>query len=178
VAQSGTGDGSGRQDEAPGASAAARVRTSGADFSSSFSKLEDVISRACARHTDWEARIAGGIQAALEFAAACPAAANALTLQARRADRDGHREEEVIAYFTELLAEAAPPQKLFPICTDEAIVESIATVVRGSLLRGDADQLPNVAPDLIYLALVPYAGISEARRWTELFMPVSSVGGT
>jgi hypothetical protein len=40
-------------------------------------------------------------------------------------------------------------------------------VVRGHLLSGTADQLPSLAPELVYLALMPYTGLAEARRWTE-----------
>ena len=44
-------------------------------------------------------------------------------------------------------------------------MESIATIIRGHLQLGTADELPGIAPDLVYITLMPYLGISEARRW-------------
>jgi hypothetical protein len=40
-------------------------------------------------------------------------------------------------------------------------------VVRGHLLAGTEDQLPEVAPDLVYLALLPYLGLEGTKRWVE-----------
>ena len=44
-------------------------------------------------------------------------------------------------------------------------------MIRGHLLAGTADQLRSVAPDAIYLALLPYLGLEATRRWAE---PASS----
>jgi hypothetical protein len=171
--------GIGDQGDRSGLSAAARTRLSGEDFATSFARLRHVIDRSCARHSRWQAQIAGGIQATLDFAVACPASARALTIQARGDDRDGAQSEEaVLAYFTERLAKVTPAQEVMPIRTEAAIVESIATIVRGHLRRDSTDELSDVAPDLIYLALVPYAGVEQARHWTELFLPVSALYGT
>jgi hypothetical protein len=128
---------------------------------------------ACIAETAWEARVVAGINAALAFVAAEPAKAEALTIKARRhgpGDRDHAR--EVIDYFAGLLGEVAPAEKRFPVSTDEGIVEAMATVVRGHLLGGTADQLPAVAPDLVYLALMPYLGLAGTRRWVESISPI------
>jgi hypothetical protein len=154
-------------------SAAARVRAEGEDFTASFIKLQDAVRDACTAETQWEARIVAGIKAALAFVAAEPGKAKALTLKARLpgpGERDNER--EVIAYFAGLLHEVAPAEKRFPVSTDEGIVEAVATVIRGHLLGGTADQLPAIAPDLVYLALMPYLGLAATRRWVDTISPV------
>ena len=134
-------------------------RAQGEGFSTSFGQLQGEVEGACRRVTGWEARVAAGVRAALEFAAAHPAEARALTIEARSADPAVDREDDVIAYFTQLLHDAAPDEKLFPIAADRAMVASIAMIVRSHLVIGSAKQLPDLAPDLAYLILLPYRGL-------------------
>jgi hypothetical protein len=156
------------EDRAADADPPTRWRPPTADFLASFVALQGAVSRACARHDEWQAKVAAGVRAALEFAAADPAGAHALTIDARRQRlEEGDREQEVVGYFASLLADVAPAEKRFPISTDEGAVEAIAMVARGHLLAGTAERLPELAPELIYLALMPYTGLSEARNWTE-----------
>jgi hypothetical protein len=152
-----------------GLTAAARVRTAGPEFSTSFGALRDAVRRACAAETQWQARVVVGLRAVLEFAAANPAGACALTIQARRGNpAEPDRQDEVIAYFAAVLGEVTPEDKLVAIPrTDEGLVDSIATVVRAHLIAGMAEQLPGLVPDLVYLALMPYTGLAEARRWAS-----------
>jgi hypothetical protein len=139
-----------------------------ADFLSSFAALQGVISRACAEEGEWQEKVAVGIRAALEFAAADPSAAHALTLAARRQRLpEGGREQEMITYFAGLLTAVAPPEKRYPVATEQGTVEAIALVARGHLLAGTTDELPSLAPEFVYLALMPYVGLAEAKRWTE-----------
>ena len=129
-------------------------------FSTSFGQLQGEVEGACRRVTGWEARVAAGVRAALEFAAAHPAEARALTIEARADDSAAvDREDDVIAYFTQLLHDAAPGEKLFPIAADRAMVASIAMIVRSHLVIGSAKRLPELAPDLAYLILLPYRGL-------------------
>jgi hypothetical protein len=122
----------------------------------------------CEQHAEWEARVVAGVRAALEFAAAQPAAARAVFVRARgegSGERD--RQDEVIAYFTELLEGAAPSRKRFPIATDQAIVEAVATMIRAQLLGGTENRLRELTADVVYLALMPYTGLDAAKRWAE-----------
>jgi hypothetical protein len=50
------------------------------------------------------------------------------------------RAGEVIEYFAELLSSAAPTGVRYEISTDEAIVESIAVVVRAHLRSGTGER--------------------------------------
>ena len=46
------------------------------------------------------------------------------------------------------------------------MVASIAMIVRSHLVSGSVSQLPDLAPDLAYMILMPYAGQAGARRET------------
>jgi hypothetical protein len=134
-------------------------RAQGESFSTSFDQLKGEVREACGGESAWEARVFAGVRAALGFAAAHPGEARALTIEAGGADAAVDRQNEVIAYFTRLLGEAAPSEKLFPIAADRAMVASIAMIVRSHLVAGSARQLPDLAPDLTYLILLPYRGL-------------------
>jgi hypothetical protein len=73
----------------------------------------------------------------------------------------------VIAYFVSLLRHVAPAEMRFPISSAEAIVESIACLVRAHLIAGTAEELPDLTSDIAYLSLMPYVGLESARRWAD-----------
>jgi hypothetical protein len=165
---SGTDGAGAHRDQESGLSDAARARAPTEDFSTCFRELREIVGTACTRHHEWEARVAAGVRAALEFASANPAKAHALTIAARRRSTPGGgREPEVIAYFAALLGEGVPTQVDSSVSTEEVLAESIATVIRGHLLAERSEQLPRLAPDLVYLTLLPYLGITKARHWAE-----------
>ncbi len=153
---------------AVGTPAVPEWRPPSAEFLPSFDRLREAVRRACAGHPEWEERVVAGVQAALTFAASDPAAAHALTIDARRqpvGSGNGDREDEVISFFAELLREGAPLGRRVSIASDDGIIESIATVVRGHLLAGTSGRLVSLTPDLVYLTLLPYAGSAGARKW-------------
>jgi hypothetical protein len=167
-----SGSGGPRQGQAR-VSAIGSRRAAGEDFSASFHELQEEITGACRRQTKWEAKIVAGIQAALEFAATQPGKARALTIGARRpAFGERYPEQVVISYLAAQLSETAPDSKRVPISTDESIVEAMAVMVRGHLLGGTEDQLPEAAPDLVFLALLPYLGHAATLRWAESAVPL------
>jgi tRNA isopentenyl-2-thiomethyl-A-37 hydroxylase MiaE len=63
---------------------------------------------------------------------------------------------------------------LFPISSEESLVESVALIVRAHLQARTAERLPELAPDLAYLLLMPYKGLEEARSWVERATPIRS----
>jgi hypothetical protein len=124
------------------------------------------VARACASEGPWEAKVVAGVEAVLEFAAADPQGAHALTVDARRrTSGEVDLEQEAVTYFAELLREVVAAKRRFAISNEEAVIESIATIIRGHLQLGTAAALPKLAPDLVYITLMPYLGIAEARRW-------------
>jgi hypothetical protein len=125
-----------------------------------------VVATACAGEERWEAKVVAAVLAVLEFAANDPQGAHAVTIDARRrSSGEVDLEQEAVVYFAGLLRDVVEADRRFAISTEEAVVESIATVVRGHLQMGTAAELPGLAPDLVYLTLMPYLGITEAREW-------------
>jgi hypothetical protein len=151
-----------------GESSAAAARRGKARFLPSFAALKDRVTMACSGQESWEARVVAGIRAVLEFAASDPQGAHALTVDARRrTSGEVDLEQEAISYFAELLRQVVAVERRFAISNEEAIVESIAVIVRGHLPLGTAAALPDLAPDLIYVTLMPYLGIADAGRWAS-----------
>jgi hypothetical protein len=142
-------------------------RANGEDFSASFDRLQGEVREACGREAAWEARVIAGVRAALEFAAAHPGEARALTIEAGGAGAAPDRRDEVITHFARLLAEGAPSGKQFPIAADRAMVAAAVMIVRSHLVSGSARHLPELAPDLAFMVLLPYSGQARARHATD-----------
>jgi hypothetical protein len=160
----------------PEKSAASRVRESGEDFSASFEQLRGLVRTACEEEVEWQLKVIAGIRAMTGFVADHPGKAEALTIKARRGKAGRELERGLIGHFADALAEAAPSPQRLDVSTDRAIVEAIATIVRGHLLAGTPERLPDNTPDLVFLALMPYQGLSQSRRWVE--QVASGMGGT
>jgi hypothetical protein len=132
----------------------------------SLDELQVAVAKACASDGVWASRFAAAVRAALAFAVANPTAARAL-IDARDSDSSSSRRyREVLAAFSLQLRDGAPPEERLPTYNDEALVKSIAGVVSGYLHWGSADRLDEIAPHLVYLALLPYVGFDEARQWS------------
>jgi hypothetical protein len=139
-------------------------------FSMSLEQLQIAVGRACARADGgaWASRCAAGIRAALSFAVANPEAARALIDSRADAaeDVDGENYRELIDSFSSQLAECAPAEERRPQSTDDGLVGSIAGVVSGCLHSDSPERIEELAPYLVYLALLPYVGFEEAWRWS------------
>jgi hypothetical protein len=141
-----------------------------AEFGPSAAALKVAVSRACAEESAWEARIVAAIGAVIEFTLDDPAAARALTVCAGAfASEERDPERELLAYFAERLELIAPFEMLFPISSAEGIVETVAILIRGSLLTGRIERLPELGPELVSLTLMPYLGLDGARKWAATF---------
>lgn len=130
----------------------------------SLEQLQAAVDRGCSSDGVWASRFAEGVRAALSFASRNPAAARALIDAGER----GGDYRKVIDRFSEGLADAAPPDTLRNPATDEALARSIVGVVSGYLYRGSYDLLEEIAPHLVYMALLPYVGFDEARQWSSI----------
>jgi hypothetical protein len=135
-------------------------------FESAFARLQVAVLEACARARPWPAQVAAAIETALAFAAADPAAARVLLVRApvERPDGPG-RHLRLVECFAELLAAEAPRDRRRPASAAEAVVGGIAVIVADHIRADDPQALPALLPELVELALVPYLGRAEARRW-------------
>lgn len=135
-----------------------------AEFDRCLGRLEQAVADSCDRGAEWPHAVAGGVYAALEFAAADPAAARVLTGEATARWR--HGEPAFVAMvdrFAALLSRGAPaPNPRLPDA--RSVVTRIARQVNLQLEAGR--EVMEIAPDLTFLALMPYLGFAGARRWS------------
>jgi hypothetical protein len=135
------------------------------DYDASIDELTQVVQSACEAEDSWQAKVASGTSAAIDFATANPRAALALTARGGETDHAGDRYRQTVAHFASMLAEVAPRDRRLPASIDEALVAGIASVVADHLRRDRADRVPEIRPDLVQFALLPFVGFDEARQW-------------
>jgi hypothetical protein len=141
---------------------------SAAHFAACQERLELAIADACEAAGDWRGAVVGGVYAALELAAEDPAAA--LVLSERPAARWKEREPSFVAMVERLAAllsrDAPPSNPRLPAA--ETIVLCIARQVSLRIEVGRGEEMMEIAPDLAFLALMPFVGYAEARRCAQL----------
>ena len=136
-------------------------------FEGAIDAFEAAILADCPPDLEWPAMVAGGIRAALAFAAANPDVARTLTVDSR-ADEPEEADDylRVIGRFADLLGEDAPHADRLPASSDRAVVCAIVTIVSHHLRAGTIDRLSQGSTDMIFLVLLPYVGFHEASRWS------------
>jgi hypothetical protein len=134
------------------------------EFARCRARLEEAVAGSCEPGAEWPDAVAAGIQAALEFAAADPAAARVLTVGAiaREQGQEPHFAAMVDHLAGLLGAGAPPPNPRLPGAP--GVITRIARQVNLEIEAGRVGEMIEVAPDLTFLALLPYLGFSEARR--------------
>src|ERR1044072_8849298 len=138
-----------------------------ATFQSSLARLQVGIETACASEDDWAAKVLAGVRAALAFAAANPAAAEALTNEAMAGGREGFAQSDrMIENFAEELrpGRAAQPSGAYlPQITEKTMVGGLAMLIAQRLSLGRHADLPALAPGATQFVLTPSLGTPEAR---------------
>lgn len=129
-------------------------------------RLEVALAKACGAQVSWPARIAAAVGAALELAAADPDVGRTLTEGAGHRRGDDEEFRALVDHLATLLATGAPPRNR-RLPDPPTVVTRIARQVNLELEAGRGPALPAVAPDLTFLALMPYLGFAEARRWSQ-----------
>lgn len=162
-----------------------RAGASRATFYKHFADKEDCFTHAYRDLSEWVyVRLAGaakrqrtrreGLRAAiaevLQMCASQPVFAKALVvepLSAGGAVRDLH--ERFLGRLSDgldLAREDLPPEAAPPPSTAAFTVGALETLLRTKLMAGEAEQLPEMLPSLIYMAVMPYFG--ERVAWQEM----------
>jgi hypothetical protein len=152
--------------------AAARVAPRGlaTAFDEAFARLRVRVERACLAEpdSDWPAQVSSGITAALDFAAAHPGDAQALTNDALAMGKDGFSHyDRMLSHFAAGLLPGRterPDGELLPEITEKMMVGGLASLIAQRLDFGRHAELPALAPEAIQFVLTPYLGTDEARR--------------
>jgi hypothetical protein len=142
-------------------------------FEAAFARLQIRVETACSAEADWPAQVAAGIRAALAFAAAEPASAQALTNDALAAGREGFaRYDRMLGHFGERLLPGRalrPEGERLPEITEKAMTGGLAMLVAQRLDLGRAAELPALGEESIQFVLTPYLGLEEAGRIAARF---------
>jgi AcrR family transcriptional regulator len=118
----------------------------------------------------WEARLAAGLGAFLEYVAAEPALARTCIVEALSAgDAAQERYEQSLQAFIPLLRigrEDSPYGDELPETLEETIVGGIFWVIYQRIVLGETEKIEALLPDLVDFALTPYIGAESAQRAT------------
>lgn len=139
-------------------------------FDSALVRLRIRIDTACAAEPGWPAQVAAAIRAALDFAAAHPDDARALTSDALAAGRAGFaRYDRMLDHFAVPLhpgRDELPHGHDLPAIIDKALVGGVASLI-ASRLDTEPALLLALAPEAIQFVLTPYLGADSAREVSQ-----------
>jgi AcrR family transcriptional regulator len=118
----------------------------------------------------WEARLAAGLGAFLQYVASEPALARTCIVEALSAGPAAQeRYEQSLQAFIPLLRigrEDAPHGDDLPDTLEETIVGGIFWVIYQRIVLGETERIEALLPDLVDFALTPYIGAESAQRAT------------
>lgn len=136
-----------------------------------FNRLSGELVNACATASEWPAKLAAAVAAAIEFAVRAPEDSLLLVLDAVAADRVlASRVMASTDFLVGLLRngrEQWPQAASMPELTERALIGAATSVIGTRLVSGQADSLSELEPQLVQLMLMPYLGAEEARRTAE-----------
>ena len=125
-----------------------------------------VVTEAYSTAAPWPDRIRAALDAFLSALAANPEWTWLTMVESCTAGNDAMQHyrqayASFLSFFDEGRGETAHPDSI-PPHTSDVVVGGIASVVQRSVAQGEAASLRSLLPDLLYFALVPYIGHSEA----------------
>ncbi|HEX8744438.1 MAG TPA: TetR/AcrR family transcriptional regulator [Thermoleophilaceae bacterium] len=120
----------------------------------------------------WRDRVAAGVRTILELLASRPALARFCVVEILAAGpRALARRDEVLSGFTEFIAPGsgdAPSGVRIPEVTAPAVVGAVYSLIYDEIFHGRARELPEKAPEFVYVTLAPYLGPRAAARAARL----------
>lgn len=141
-----------------------------AAYDTAAGRIRSQVEGACeqADAADWPDRIRAAIDALLQLLRTEPALGNIILVEGIRAGRGVYdRYQGVLEAFVRDLRAGAPPGPAgtaVPEATDEAVVGGVAAMLGRRLFAGEAEQLPQLFPEILEFVFAAYLGAEEARR--------------
>jgi len=109
-----------------------------------------------------EASIVAGLEALLEFVAEHPAAAKMCMLEAISATPSSARLYDAgVRDCVHLLRAHAPADAGLPGTIEESLVGGVAWILQLKIRKGEAEQAPELLPELSQFVLSPYLGVGR-----------------
>jgi AcrR family transcriptional regulator len=123
---------------------------------------------ACNAQSGWPLKVKVGIGVGLDFAAASPAQMLLLSFDSVTTSRTiARRSTEARDQLARFLAAGRTETEHgvgLPALTEQMLIGGLLGIVSSQLIAGEATRLPGLAPELVFLALLPYLGSEEATR--------------
>jgi AcrR family transcriptional regulator len=128
-----------------------------------LTEMRMTIEAACEEATDSpEGAIVAGLEALLDFIAAHPAASKMCMLEAISATPSSARLYDAgVRDCVELLRGHAPADAGLPETIEESLVGGVAWILQLKIRKGEAEQAPDLLPELSQFVLAPYLGVGK-----------------
>jgi AcrR family transcriptional regulator len=126
-------------------------------------EMRVAIEEGCEEVTDSsEGAIVAGLEALLNFVAERPDAAKMCMLEAISATPSSARlYDAAVRDCVELLRANAPADSSLPETIEESLVGGVAWILQLKIRRGEAEQAPDLLPELSQFVLSPYLGVGK-----------------
>lgn len=129
---------------------------------STLTEMRVVVEGACERSDAGEDGIVAGLEALLDFVAAHPAAARMCMVEAISATPSSARLYDAgMRDFVDLFRDGAPEGIDLPATIEESLVGGVAWIIQLQIRRGEAEQAPELLPELSQFVLSPYLGVGK-----------------
>ena len=132
-----------------------------------FRRLEDALRASCAQQQPWAEGVTAAVSAGLEFAVRSPAEASLLAFAPVAAEPEvTSRALAANAHLLGLLRagrEDSPGAEAPGEFAEQALLMGLMHVIGAELIAGRAERLPQLAPELSQLLLMPFRGEAEAK---------------
>lgn len=127
-----------------------------------FMEMRVAIEAACEEAESSEGAIVAGLEAVLDYVAEHPAAAKMCMLEAISATPSSARLYDVgVRDCVNLLRANAPADANLPATIEESLVGGVAWILQLKIRRGEAEQAPELLPELSQFVLSPYLGVGK-----------------
>ena len=141
-----------------------------AAYDTAIERIRGQVAVACEESAgeEWSRRVRNAIEALLQLLTGEPALASLALVEGLRAGRGVYdRYQAAVESFVRDLRAGAPvgPGAVeVPEATDEAVVGGVASMLGRRILAREAEQLPQLFPEILEFVLGAYLGAEEARR--------------
>ena len=127
-----------------------------------MSHMRVVVEEACSQADSTEDGVIAGLEALLDYVAEHPAASRMCMVEAISAPPSSARLYDAgVREFVELFRKSAPLGVDLPETIEESLVGGVAWILQLQIRRGEAEQAPELLPELSQFVLSPYLGVGK-----------------
>lgn len=125
-------------------------------------EMREAIEAACEAADSPEDAIVAGLEALLDFVAEHPAASKMCMIEAISATPSSARLYDAgVRDCVDLLRASAPADASLPETIEESLVGGVAWILQLKIRKGEAEQAPELLPELSQFVLSPYLGVGK-----------------